>query len=413
MESRMPAVRGKSSVLFIFVTILLDSMGLGLLLPVLPDVLRRFSSDETLVSQNYGYFVGVYALMQFLASPLLGSLSDRYGRKPIMLISLLGAGLDYIFMAYAPTLWLLFIGRIISGLTGASMTVAAAYAADVSDDSNRSANFGMIGAALGLGFIVGPLIGGMVGTMGPTAPFLTAAALNLMNFAFGVFVLPESLPRHLRRMVSLKSLNPIASILQVIRPSPYAVLIWIYFLLFLAGQVHFVNWTLYTQMKFGWTAWEVGLTLSFAGTLMAIGQGWLTRIVIPKLGESRSLTFGIIVYVILFALLGSATEGWMMYVILLLFPFSSIAVPALQSMATKYISPERQGEFQGSLIALGSLASIFAPLLFTELFVFFTRPEAPYRFPGAAYIGAAAICMIALLLRFDWKMIGRSSRTDL
>ncbi|MCE9598845.1 MAG: MFS transporter, partial [Spirochaetia bacterium] len=207
----------KANVWFIFTTILLDAIGIGLLIPVMPDILRRFTNDPVIVSEYYGYFIGAYAIMQFFASPVLGSLSDRFGRKSILLISLLGAGLDYIFMAFAPTLTLLFIGRIISGLTGASMTVASSYMADISDDKNRSANFGMIGAGWGVGFIAGPMLGGLLAGFGPTAPFLVAAMLNILNFLFGVFVLPESLSLANRRQIQIKNLNPFTSIVKILK----------------------------------------------------------------------------------------------------------------------------------------------------------------------------------------------------
>lgn len=387
------APKTQNKMRFIFVTVLLDAIGLGLLIPVMPDILRRFSTDPTFVSEHYGYFIGIYALMQFLASPILGSLSDRYGRRPILLVSLLFAGLDYIFMAFAPTLALLYVGRIISGLTGASMTVASSYLADVSDDSNRGANFGLMGAAWGVGFILGPMIGGSVAGLGAKAPFLVAAALNLLNFAYGLLVLPESLDNAHRRNIQLKNLNPLASILKVLKPSPISILVWIFFLLFLAGQVHPVNWTLYTQTKFSWTTFQVGLSLSFVGIVMAVGNVVLTRKLIPALGEPRALTFGLCINAASFLLFGIATQGWMMYAILVFFAFACVTVPALQSMMVKHIPANQQGEFQGSLVSLGSLACVVAPIVFTALFTHFTRPGTAYPVAGAAYIGAAVICV--------------------
>jgi DHA1 family tetracycline resistance protein-like MFS transporter len=381
---------------FIFVTILLDAIGLGLLIPVLPDVLRRFGSDPAFVSQNFGYFISLYALMQFMASPVLGSLSDRFGRRPILLVSLLAAGVDYLFMAFAPTLGLLYVGRVISGLTGASQTVASSYMADISTREDRSANFGMIGAAFGLGFILGPLIGGLVSRWGFQAPFLAAAVLNVGNFCYGLFVLPESLDMEHRREIQWRRLNPLKSVLKVLQPSPYLALIGVYFLLFLAGQVHPVNWTLYTELKFGWTPFQVGLSLSFVGLSIAIASFKLTQVLIPRLGEARSLTFGLGVYVIGFALFGAASRGWMMYAIMAFFATSAVAMPALQSMVSAQIPPNEMGEFQGSLVSLGNVATIVAPLIFTGLFTEFTRTGAPLYFPGAAYMGAALICVGAL-----------------
>lgn len=388
-----------ASVPFIFITILLDAIGIGLLIPVLPDVLRRFYTDSTAVSTHYGVFIGIYALMQFLASPVLGSLSDHFGRRAILLISLFGAAIDYVVMAFAPTMLVLYIGRVISGLTGASMTVASSYMADISTDKDRSANFGMIGAAWGFGFIAGPLLGGLLSSQGAEAPFLVAAVLNFLNFLFGLFVLPESLPPSRRRKIRYENMNPFKSLRKVLKPSPYMPLIWVFFLLFLAGQVHPANWTLYTQLKFGWSTWQVGLSLSFVGVVIAVSQGWFTRVLIPRMGEGRALTMGVIVYVISFALFGMASQGWMMYAIMAIFSLSGVAIPALQSMVARHIPADEQGELQGSLVSLGSLSSIVGPLVFTYLFVAFTKPDAAVYFPGAAYIGAAVICLIALVIR--------------
>lgn len=402
----------QAAVQFIFITILLDAMGLGVIIPVLPDVLRRFTSDPTLVSERFGLFVGAYALMQFVASPILGSLSDRYGRRSILLFSLLGAAADYMFMAFAPTLPLLFVGRAISGLTGASMTVASSYMADISDDKNRSANFGMIGAGWGIGFIVGPMIGGMLSKWGATAPFIAAACLNALNFLYGFFVLPESLPANRRRNVQVRDLNPVRMVLKVLSPSSYVAYIWIYFLIFLAGQIHPVNWTLYTETKFHWTPWQVGLSLSFIGVMIAIGHGGMTRVIIPRLGEHRSLTAGIAIYGAAFALFSLAPRAWMLYPVMMFFGLAGITMPSLQSILAKHVPPDRQGELQGSLVSLGSAAAIIAPMMFTRLFVHFTRPGASVYFPGAAYMGAATISAFTLCLRL-WAGRGGAEKGGL
>lgn len=390
--------RPKAAARFIFVTIFLDALGIGLLIPVFPDVIRRFGTDPAFVSRYFGAFIAVYALMQFLASPVLGSLSDRYGRRPVLLVSLLGAGLDYVLMALAPTLGFLFAGRILSGLTGASMTVASSYMADVSTDKTRSANFGLIGAGFGFGFVVGPALGGLLGHYGPAAPFFAAAVLTLVNFAFGCFVLPESLPPELRRPLELKRLNPFAAVFRILRPSPIALLVWAYLLIYLGGNSHPSIWTLYTEHKFGWTSFQVGLSLSFVGVSIGVSQGWLTRILIPKLGERRSLNFGLFFYILGFALFALATQGWMMYAIMVLFALSGVSGPALQSLISRGTSPSEQGELQGSLISIASLTSIVGPVLYTSLFTAFTAPSAPLEFPGAPYVAASVICLIAYLV---------------
>jgi len=376
---------------------LIDMIGIGLLIPIFPDIIRRFNADSSFVSQYFGYFISVYAFMQFLASPVLGALSDKYGRRSILLISLLGAGLDYILMAYAPNLIILFIGRIISGLTGANMTVATSYIADVSDDSNRAANFGLMGAAFGIGFIIGPMIGGFLGALGPRYPFLGAAALILLNFAFGLFVLPESLPLEKRRHIDFKKLNPFKSVFKILAPSPIVTLVWIYALLTLAGQVHPSNWTLYTEYKFGWSSWEVGLSLAFVGLSIGVSQAVLTRTIIPKFGEPKSVSIGVFFYTLGFLLFALANRGWMMYAIMVIFAFSGVATPALQSMIAKHVPSNEQGELQGSLISISSLTAIFGPLLYTSLFAQFTGNK-NIEFPGVAYFTAAMICVVAFCI---------------
>lgn len=387
-----------ASVRFIFMTILLDALGIGLLIPVFPEVIRRFGHNPEFVNHYFGYFISVYALMQFLASPVLGAISDRFGRRPVLLVSLLGAGLDYILMAFAPTMGILFAGRIISGLTGASMTVASSYMADISDDSNRSANFGMIGAAFGLGFIIGPGLGGLLGHYGHQAPFIGAAVLNILNFAFGYFILPESLDEAHRRHVILGKLNPFRSLFKILKPSATGILVWVYLLLYLAGNSHPSIWTLYTQYKFNWTSFEVGLSLSAVGVMIAIGQGYLTRIIIPKIGEITSLNVGTWINVVAFLGYAFAGQGWMMYLILPLLAFSGIAGPSLQSLISKNTPPYEQGELQGSLISIASLTAIIGPLLYTDLFARFTSPGSSIQFAGAPYFAAALICMLSTIL---------------
>ena len=394
---------------FIFITILLDALGIGLLIPVLPDILRRFTSDLGMISLYYGYFLSAYAAMQFLASPVLGSLSDRFGRRPVLLVSLLGAGIDYLFMAFAPTLTLLFMGRAISGLTGASMTVASSYMADISDDSNRSKNFGLIGAAWGLGFIIGPILGGLFQHFGSNGPFLAAALMNLLNFAFGYFILPESLALENRRALTLRGMNPFLSILKMLKPSKLAAFIWVYFILIFAGQIHPVNWTLYMQNKFAWTAWEVGLSLAFVGITNSMTQAILPRYVIPKLGEQKSFIVGVVISVIGYSMFGFLTQGWMAYPAIFVLAFAGITFPALQSIISKSTAANEQGELQGSLVSLGSISGIAAPFYFTQIYMHFANKESPIYFPGAAYLSAAGLCVLAL---FIGLYAVRSNRTQ-
>lgn len=395
--------KSKAGAFFIFVTVVIDCIGLGLIIPSLPDVIRRFITDPVQIASYFGYFISVFALMQFLASPVLGSLSDKYGRRPILLISLLGAGLDYIMMAYAPNLEILFIGRILAGTTAANFTVAMSYMADVSDDSNRSSNFGLIGAGFGLGFIIGPAIGGLLGVHNPQTPFLVAAALNLLNFAYGLFVLPESLPLSMRRNIEIKKLNPLKTLSRIFKPSAVLGLIFGYFIFQMAGQVHPSAWTLFTQHKFGWTAEQVGYSLAMVGVMSAISQGGLTRVIIPRIGEYQSLLWGAVILMISFFAFAYASEGWMMYVILIVSGVAWVAQPALQSLITKKTPPQEQGELQGSLVSLMSLASILCPIISTKIFAAYTDTTQGIYFPGAPYFYGAIMYALSLVVILKYR----------
>ena len=387
----------KARLIFLFVTATLDMIGIGLIIPSLPDVVRRFVTDETLVTEYFGYFISIYALMQFVASPLLGALSDLYGRRPILLTSLFMAGIDYLLMAFAPSLSWLFIGRMISGLTGASITVCMAYVADISTDKNRSSNYGFIGAAFGLGFIIGPALGGYLGTFGPEAPFLAAAALNILNFLFGLFVLPESFPKEKRRAFNLSKLNPLITLKQIFKSELILTFAIIHFLIQFAGLTHPSIWTLYTQHRFNWTTAQVGLSLTMVGVLMALSQGFLSRMVIPKLGEYKTLLYCAFGNCLAFSLYGTAYEGWMIYIVILFSSLFFVGQPALQSMATKQVPGHEQGEFQGALVSLTSLASILNPIIVTKIFAIFTDGQGPY-IPGLPYYLASCISLVTGIL---------------
>jgi DHA1 family tetracycline resistance protein-like MFS transporter len=385
---------------FIFVTILLDAIGIGIVIPILPEVIRRFGTNEAFVSSYYGYFISIYAFMLFIASPFLGSLSDRFGRRPVLLMALCGSGLDYLLMAFAPSLTILFIGRIISGLTGASMTVAASYIADISTDENRTSNFGMIGAAFGVGFVIGPALGGLVGSFGHNWPFIIAAALSLTNFAFGLFVLPESLPVSKRKLkINRSKLNPIKSVITALLHSPAALLIWAFLLVNLAGQSHPSIWALYTNYKFGWSTLEIGISLTVVGLAFGIGQGVTTRIIVPKIGELKSVIYGSSLVIFNYLLYALVTKSWMIYAATSLLLFTNIVMPSLQSMISRGTPSEEQGELQGTLVSITSLTSIIGPLLYTGLFSYFTKPN-HFTLPGAPYIAAALISFLCLMLVF-------------
>jgi DHA1 family tetracycline resistance protein-like MFS transporter len=398
-------INRKASLFFIFATLAIDSIGLGIVIPTLPDVIRRFMSDEVQVSTIYGYFIATYAIMQFFSSPLLGSLSDRFGRRPILLISLMGSAIDYFFMAFAPTLPLLFLGRIISGISGASFTVASAYIADISNDENRSKNFGLIGAGFGLGFIIGPAIGGILATYGYHYPFLAAGVFNLLNFLLGAFVLPESLAPENRRKFNPEALNPLLSIGNTFKIPAIRDLIIVCTLMHLAGQTHPSIWTLYTQHRFGWTAAQVGISLAVVGILSAVSQGGLTGWLVQRLGERRVLFYGILGETLSFFCFGLASSGTMLYVILMLSSICWASQPALQSLISREVPPQKQGELQGTLMSLASLTGIINPLIVTRLFSLTSEKDSGFYLPGSPYF------LASLFLAFAWILIARRTTT--
>ncbi len=395
-------MKRKASILFIFVTLALDSIGLGIVIPVLPDVIRRFVTVENNVSHIYGYFIATYALFLFVSSPLLGKLSDRFGRRPILLLGLFGGGIDYLFMAFAPTLALLFIGRMISGICGASFTVASAYIADISDDSNRSKNFGVIGAGFGLGFILGPIIGGFLGTYGVQYPFIAAAVFTLLNFLFGYFVLPESLPVEKRRQIEWKSLNPLRSF-NILSKIPSVVpLVAVYFILHMAVQTHPSMWTIYTEYRYHWTPAQVGISLTVVGILSALAQGVFTGFFVKLLGERKLIIIGLLGEAIAFTLYGLATTGFLIYVILICSSVFWAAHPALQSVVSKSVPPTEQGELQGALMGMVSLTSILNPLIMTAVFAATTQPGGFY-LPGSPYILAGFLIFLGWVMAVYWN----------
>ncbi len=393
----------RASIAFVFVTLAIDAIGVGIIIPVLPDVVRRFITDPATVSRTYGAFIAIYALLQFLSSPLLGRLSDRYGRRPVLLLSLVGGAIDYVFMAFAPTLPLLFLGRVISGISGASFTVAGAYIADISDDSNRSKNFGVIGAGFGIGFVVGPAVGGLLASRGLAYPFLAAAAFNCLNFLFGLFVLPESLPPEKRRAFDRRALNPFRALATLVRMPAIATLVAVYALISLAGQTHPSIWTLYTEYRYAWTPSQVGLSLAVVGVLSALSQGALTGIAVKRLGERRALLIGVLGEAIGFACFGLVAEGWMIYVVLVFSSLFWAGHPALQSLITREIPPESQGELQGALMSIASLTSVANPLIMTALFAATTHRSDALELPGSPYFLASAFFFAAWAMVLRWS----------
>lgn len=391
MSSRSPAIG------FILVTLFLDILGIGLIIPILPKLVEQMEGgDVAAASHTYGVLGALYALMQFLFAPVLGSLSDRFGRRPVILCSLLGSGLDYLLLSVAPDLLWFFVGRIVAGITGANMTAAMAYIADVSPPEKRAANFGMIGAAFGLGFIAGPMLGGVLGDVSLRLPFIGAAVLTLLNWLYGMFVLPESLLPENRRPFAWSRANPVGSFRSLMKhPMVFGLAITV-FLLSLAQYCTHSTWVLYTGYRYGWKPLQVGISLAIVGVTVAVVQGGLSRVLIPALGEPRALKVSLWVNLVGMLGYGMSTQGWMIYIVLVVASLGAIGTPAAQTLITSASDANEQGAVQGALTSLGSVAGFLAPLLSTSLFGYFISPRAPFALPGAPFYFAAILILGAL-----------------
>lgn len=395
------AEKQSRALIFIFITLLIDVIGIGIIIPVLPQLITSVGGGSLSEAAVYGgWMMLAYSVMQFLFSPVLGNLSDQYGRRPILLISLFGFGVDYILMALAPTLGWLFAGRIIAGIMGASFTTASAYIADISTPEKRAQNFGLIGAAFGLGFIIGPMLGGLLGTYGERVPFIAAAILTFVNWLYGYFVLPESLPVEKRRKFEWKRANPIGSLKHLFRYPVIAGLVASLVLIYVASHATQSTWNFFTMERFQWDAKQVGISLTVVGILVSIVQGYLIRVINPKIGAERSVYVGIALYAIGFFLFSWAFEGWMMYVFLIPYCLGGIAGPALQGIMSTQVPDNEQGELQGGLTSLISVTSIVGPPLMTGIFAFYTSKESSMYFPGAPFLLAGVLTLISGVLAY-------------
>lgn len=389
----------KAAIGFIFITLLIDVIGFGLIIPVIPKLIEDLSGNPSVSNAATigGWLTFAYAIMQFFFAPVLGSLSDQYGRRPVLLFSLFGFGIDYLLLSFAPSIAWLFAGRMIAGVTGASFTTATAYIADISTPENRAQNFGMIGAAFGLGFVIGPMLGGLLGEIGPKIPFFVAAGLALTNWLYGYFILPESLDKNLRRPFEWRRANPLGSLLQLKKYPAVAGLVVSFVLIYLAAHAVQSNWSFFTIEKFKWTPKMIGISLGLVGLLVGGVQGGLVRIVNPKLGNEKSVYLGLALYSLGLLLFAFASESWMMFVFLVPYCLGGIAGPALQSIISGNVPKNEQGELQGALTSLISVTSVVGPLMMTNLFSYFTEASAPFYFPGAPFLLGAIFMIIACI----------------
>ncbi|MBW8685268.1 TCR/Tet family MFS transporter [Chitinophaga rhizophila] len=402
----------KSAIGFIFVTLLIDVMGWGLIIPVMADLIAQLKGIPVNQASTYGaLLLSVFAMTQFIFAPVIGNLSDQYGRRPVLLFSLLGFGIDYIILALAPTYGWLFVGRVIAGVTGASFTTATAYIADVSEDETaRAKNFGMIGAAFGLGFVLGPALGALLATWGIRAPFYAAAALCLLNCLYGFFLLPESLKKENRRPFEWARANPMGSLKFLTRHPEIGGLAVAFFLIYLGAQSVQGNWNFFTIYRFQWSEKMVGISLAIVGVLVGAVQAGLTRVVIPKIGNEKSIYLGLSLYTLGLVLFAFATESWMMFAFLIPYCLGGICGPSLQSVISGHVPPNQQGELQGALTSLMSLTTIIGPLIMNGTFSYFTTDKAPFHFPGIHFL-IGAVCMLASVIITN-KVLSREKKVN-
>lgn len=384
---------------FIFITILVDVIGIGIIIPIVPKLIEQLTGlGINAASQYGGWLIFAFAAMQFLFSPILGALSDQYGRRPILLLSLVGLGLDYIFHAFAPSIVWLFVGRVIAGIMGASFTTATAYIADISTPEKRAQNFGLIGAAFGLGFIIGPLIGGVASQWGTDVPFFIAAGLTFCNVLYGYFILPESLSLENRKLFSWKQANPINALLHLKKYPIVSGLVPPLVLILVASYAVQSNWTYYTMFKFNWSSTTVGYSLAVVGVLVAFVQGFLIRKIIPILGQKKAIYIGFAFTALGLILFGLANSGWYMIAFLLPYCLGGIGGPSLQAIISTQVPANEQGQLQGALTSLTSLTAIGGPLLMNNIFAYATSKSSPIYLPGAAFFVAAFLVGISYVL---------------
>ncbi|NNJ69275.1 MAG: TCR/Tet family MFS transporter [Boseongicola sp.] len=381
--------------IFVIATTVIDSMGIGLILPVMPALLREVSNIPLADAALYGgVLVTAFALMQFIFGPIIGSLSDRYGRRPVMLISLLVMALDYIVMALAGAFWVLLVGRMVGGIAAATQSTAAAFMADISKPEEKAARFGMIGAAFGMGFVFGPLLGGLLAEFGTRAPFYAAAALAATNLVFGYFVMPETLKPENRRPLTLARANPLGAFKNVSATPQLRRLLWLFFLYQVAFMVYPAIWAFFTEARFGWSPRMIGLSLGAFGIAMAIVQGGLIRLILRWFGDRGTILYGLAFNFFAFLVLAFVENGTLAILFIPLTALGAVVTPAVQGMMSRATSDNSQGELQGVLSSTAALATIISPLIMTQIFATFAREDAAYYLPGAPFLVSMSLMLV-------------------
>ncbi len=389
----------KSAISFVMVTVILDAMGIGLILPVMPELLKQVRGADISDAAIWGGILSAsFAVMQFFFSPLLGNLSDRFGRRPVLLVSLAIMALDYVIMALAGTVIWLLIGRILGGITAATHSTASAFIADISKPEEKAQNFGLISAGFGMGFVLGPVIGGFLGELGPRAPFYAAAALAGINFVFGYFVLPETVTPDKRRAFDWKRANPLGGMKYLSKLPGLSALLLVYFFYQVANMVYPAIWAFYTQASFGWSPGMIGISLAVYGISMAITQSVLIRVVIARFGELRTVYLGLLFNAATLVMIALITNGWLLLAVTPLASLGAVVAPALQGIMSQRARDDQQGELQGIMSSINAFGMILTPLVMTQVFAFFTMAERGWSFPGAPFLLASLLMLAAWMV---------------
>jgi DHA1 family tetracycline resistance protein-like MFS transporter len=402
--------RRQAAIAFILVVAVLDIVAMGIIIPVLPPLIEEFAGSNADAGWINGVFVALWAGMQFVASPVIGSLSDRYGRRPVLLLSALGLSADYVLMALAPDLWWLALGRIIAGITSSSFTTAFAYMADITAPEDRARGYGLIGAAFSAGFVAGPLLGGFLGEISPRAPFWVAAALSGVVFLYGVVVLPESLAEDKRMAFSWKRANPFGAMMLLRSHPELSGLAVVTFLLHFSHHVFSAVWVLYAGHVFGWTPWQVGALLAGVGILDMLVQGVLVGPAVKRFGDRAVMVFGLFGGAVGIAWMGLADTGLMFALAIVPNALWGLAMPTLQSLMTQRVSESEQGQLQGANMSVASVAGVASPLFFGAVYAFTVRPESSLPYPGAAFLLASVVLVGAALI--GWWVARQAERHD-